>query len=200
MKSGAAALAMVFPLLVWGCSDADHHVMQPTPVPTFRSATALFAQLDGPRALPVGLAAQGTPSGTMSMMLNVGLDDSGSIVSATAEFQGTFSGFPEGSSLMSAHVNKGAAGTLGPPVIDLGLVKGQVTFVSGFGSLNVTVAVAPAIAAEILANPSGFYCQADTAFSTSGALRGQFVIVAVAPIAVPARANTSENEFSESRR
>src|SRR5262249_54052520 len=132
-------------------------------------------------AFPIGLAAQGTPAGTMLMTLNEGADASGHIVVANANFQGNFSGFPEGSSLTSVHVNKGVAGTIGPVVIEVNLGTG-VAFVDGFGSLNVTIAVTPEIAAEILANPSGFYCEADTAFSFSGALRGQFAIVAIAPI------------------
>ncbi len=60
-----------------------------------------------------------------------------------------------------AHIHRGAAGTNGPVVFDF-----SAQF-SGNGVLSLT------LAAEILANPSGFYFNIHTAAHPGGAVRGQ---------------------------
>jgi hypothetical protein len=170
-----AAFAILLPALVaWGCTEDESPVQ-----PTSTSSAAFFAPLNAPQVQPVGIAGPNTPAGSMSMTLQVTTDSVGNIQTAAGIFNGSFTGFPQGSSLTSAHVNSGAAGTIGPIVIDLGILPGQVLFPNGFGSFITTIAVAPAVAAQILANPSGFYFEADTAQAPAGAVRGQFVNVTV---------------------
>jgi hypothetical protein len=175
-----AVLAIVLPVFAWACSDSDH-VTQPTSS-TF---TSFFAQLAPSQVQVGGPVAPGTPSGAMTMTLNLSMNGSNDIQTATGNFSGSFDSF-QGLMVTSAHVNSGAAGTIGPIVIDLGITRpGFPTgpnpreFPTGFSPFNVTVPVSPAVAAHILANPSGFYFEADTALSPSGAVRGQFANVTV---------------------
>jgi hypothetical protein len=115
------------------------------------------------------------PGGNVTMMLTTTTDHESDITSGTATFSGNLSGFPAGSSITSAHVNNGAAGTTGPVVIDLQIQDGQVVFgLGGASSLSATVPVSATTASAILANPQNYYFEVDTAAFPTGLLRGQF--------------------------
>jgi hypothetical protein len=171
VKRAFAALAILLPVFAWACSDSDHVVTQPTT----STLTSFFAPLVAPQGQGVGLAAADTPSGNLTMTLNLSVDGSNNIVAALATFNGNFTGFDE-SGLTSAHVNSGVAGTIGPVVIDLGIGP-RHAFPTRSGPMNLVVAVSPSVAAQILANPAGFYFEAETAQSPLGAVRGQFARV-----------------------
>ena len=69
---------------------------------------------------------------------------------------------------------------IGPPIINLNLTPGQVTFgADGTGSLSTNVAVSTTAAAQIVANPAGYYFLATTAAFPQGVLRGQFSNIVV---------------------
>jgi hypothetical protein len=112
----------------------------------------------------------------MTLTLNVA-DTASTIQGATGIFSVSVTGFPNGLSVTGAHVNSGAAGVIGPDVIDFGLGPMAMGFPNGSGSLNRTLQVAPSVASQILANPSGFYFEVDTLDNPSGAVRGQLVNV-----------------------
>ena len=65
----------------------------------------------------------------------------------------------------AAHIHRGLLGSSGPIVVPF-----PAPFVNGVSS--GTTSVTPALAAEILANPSGFYVNAHTAEFPGGAVRG----------------------------
>ncbi len=65
-----------------------------------------------------------------------------------------------------AHIHRGAAGIVGPPVVDFNVN----TFVNGTVS-----GVSQTLINEILANPAGFYVNVHTAEFPNGAIRGQLV-------------------------
>ncbi len=65
----------------------------------------------------------------------------------------------------AAHIHRGLLGSSGPIVVPF-----PAPFVNGVSSGTTTVT--PALAAEILANPSGFYVNAHTAEFPGGAVRG----------------------------
>jgi hypothetical protein len=73
------------------------------------------------------------------------------------------------------HIHRGAAGTNGPVIIN-------------FNALYAgTVTVAPALAAEIVANPAGFYVNLHTAAFPGGEIRAQLAAIPT-PGSVPALA------------
>jgi hypothetical protein len=112
------------------------------------------------------------------VLLDVKVDTLNVIQSALGTFKATFTGFPHGSSLSSAHINAGAIGSKGPVVLDLGLEPGQVTFPDGTGSFVVTVPIPSPLANQFISDTSAFYFQADTAHMPA-ALQGQFENVIV---------------------
>jgi hypothetical protein len=73
-------------------------------------------------------------------------------------------------SIIAAHIHKGAAGVIGPHAIDLNT---PVDYGAGT-AYSVTCAVEPpALVADLLANPSGYYVNVHSAGRPLGALRGQ---------------------------
>lgn len=70
------------------------------------------------------------------------------------------------------HLHRGAAGVNGPVVVSFGVYSG-------------TAAVTPALAAEILGNPSGFYVNLHTATFPGGEIRAQLVPFSTANPTVP---------------
>ena len=165
------ALATLLPALALfaACESNDNS-------PSTTSTATLLASVSSQRVRPVLLV--GDPAaGTVTLALNVSINNHNVITAATGTFTGNFTGFPQVSSLTAAHVNQGADGTNGPVVINLNLQTGQVTFPDGTGSLSVTVPVDPSVATEMLANPGNYYFQGDTALFPNGAIRGQFATV-----------------------
>lgn len=66
---------------------------------------------------------------------------------------------------MAAHIHKGAAGTAGPPVAPL--------TAPSTGSSSGCVAVDPAVASDMIANPGGYYVNVHNSEFPGGAVRGQ---------------------------
>ena len=72
--------------------------------------------------------------------------------------------------VFAAHIHKGATGVIGPHAIDLNT---PVDYGTGTAS-SVTCAVeSPALIADLIANPSGYYVNVHSAARPLGALRGQ---------------------------
>ena len=64
---------------------------------------------------------------------------------------------------MAAHVHSGAAGTDGPPVVNLEMTSDEC------------IAVEPSVLKPIVENPAGYYVNVHTAAFPKGAVRGQLV-------------------------
>lgn len=64
---------------------------------------------------------------------------------------------------MAAHVHSGAAGTDGPPVVNLEMTTDEC------------IAVEPSVLKPIVENPAGYYVNVHTAAFPKGAVRGQLV-------------------------
>lgn len=95
----------------------------------------------------------------------------------TASFHIQLNGFPEGTTLVGAHIHPGAAGANGPVVVGTGisattpleLSEGITSFDTG--NINVSAATAQAI----INNPSGFYFNVHSRLNPGGVARGQLV-------------------------
>lgn len=126
-----------------------------TLVPLTASAQSFTAQLTGAAEVP---AADPDGSGFAVVTINnTAINDR--IVSYTIFHQGI--GTPT-----LAHIHRGAAGEVGPPVIDFNVN----TLVNG-----TVVGVSQTLLNEIVANPAGFYVNVHTAEFPTGAIRGQLV-------------------------
>jgi hypothetical protein len=121
--------------------------------------------------------AESSGSGNITITFNLTRDASGNVTAGTADFQGTFTGFPAGTILTAAHIHPGATGVNGSPLINVGLTSGEVTFPQGSGSLvktGVTISP-PENATAIINNPSGYYFNIHTGANPGGVARGQLV-------------------------
>jgi hypothetical protein len=72
--------------------------------------------------------------------------------------------------IIAAHIHKGAAGGIGPHAIDLNT---PIAY-GGGTAISVTCTLEPpAVAADLITNPSGYYVNVHSAGRPLGALRGQ---------------------------
>lgn len=77
--------------------------------------------------------------------------------------------------VIAAHIHKGATGVIGPHAIDLNT---PIDYGTGIAySLTCTVE-SPALIADLVANPSGYYVNVHSAGRPLGALRGQLTALA----------------------
>jgi len=172
MKRMLPVLAVAFAVGAAGCGSSNTSPSAPS-VPTF-TASLLPAN-----ETPPVTGAEATGSGTMTIKLNLTKDSAGNVTSATADFRGTFSGFPAGTTLTGAHIHQAAAGVSGSIVVPIPLASGEIVFTNGSGTLNKTgVAVSPAdLATQIMNNPAGFYFNIHSTLNPAGVIRGQLVRV-----------------------
>jgi hypothetical protein len=170
MKTFQIVAAVVLAAGAAACGSSDSSPSSPT-VPTF---TVTMLPSNETTAV-VGPEAQGT--GTMTIKFNLTKDAGGNVTAATADFSGTFSNFPAGTTLTAAHIHPGAAGVAGSPIINLTLSSGEVVFANGGGTLTKNgVTISPVdLATTIMNNPSGYYFNIHTATNPGGAARGQLV-------------------------
>lgn len=115
-------------------------------------------------------------SGTMTVTFHLTKDSGGTVTSATADFNGTFSGFPAGTALTGAHIHEGAVGVNGAIRVSTGIAAGDIVFTNGGGTLAKTgIAVTGDLATAIMNNPAGYYFNIHTAAHPGGVARGQLV-------------------------
>jgi hypothetical protein len=133
-----------------------------------RTTTTFTVPLSTANEVPAIANADAGASGTATIALNVTKDASGDITSATADFQITVTGFPDGTTVTDAHVHNGGV------VINTTLTSGDLVITNGGGSFTRNgINVSADRAAAILANPSAHYFNVHTALNPDGAVRGQ---------------------------
>ena len=122
---------------------------------------------------PIANADAGA-GGTAIITLTVTRDDSGTITSATANFQITVTGFPAGTRVTDSHIHSGPAGGNAGVAVNVGLTSGELAITNGSGSITKNGINVPSDrAAAILSNPAGHYFNVHTALNPDGAIRGQ---------------------------
>ena len=154
-----------------GCSDSS-----PAGPSQGTTTTSTFTvPLSPANEVPAITNADARGSGTATIALTVTKDDSGTITSATANFQITVTGFPAGTRVTDAHIHNGAAGSNASVYVNTALSSGELAITNGSGSITKNGINVPADkAAAILSNPAGHYFNVHTALNPDGTLRGQF--------------------------
>jgi hypothetical protein len=157
-------------VLAVGCGSSPTEPSQGT------TTTSTFTvPLSPANEVPAITNADASGSGTATIALTVTKDASGTITSATANFQITVTGFPAGTRVTDAHIHNGAAGSNAGVYVNTALASGELTITNGSGSITKNGINVPADrAAAILSNPAGHYFNVHTALNPDGAIRGQF--------------------------
>lgn len=162
-------------VLVGGCADSS-----PT-VPSQGTATTstFTVPLSSANEIPAITNADAGSTGTATITLTVASDDSGTITSATMNFQISATGLPAGTIVTKAHIHNGAAGVNAGIYVDTTLASGEMVITGGSGSITKNGINVPADrAAAILSNPAGHYFNVHTALNPDGAIRGQLALTA----------------------
>lgn len=134
----------------------------------------MTAQLMPSNEVPPVKNAEAGGTGSASVALKTVRDAQNAVSSVTADIVVNLSGFPAGTAVTMAHIHRGAAGKNGDVVVNTGLAAGEVVLTDGSGTFTKTgIAVTPAVAQEILADPAGFYVNVHTTLNPSGVARGQ---------------------------
>lgn len=167
-----AGILMVALALAAGCSDDDT-------TPTGPSATGpvvFSVQLSAANEVPPVTNAESGGRGTVAITFNVPRDSAGNPSgNGTVTFTMQLSGFPAGTPAVGAHIHPGAAGVNGGVIVSTGLSP-TAPVVLGDGTANLTIQNIPLsreLAAQIMANPAGFYFNVHTPTNPGGAIRGQ---------------------------
>jgi hypothetical protein len=166
-----SCFAIASALLAAGCGSST---TSPSNQNTVLFTTTVLPANENP---PIG-NAENTGSGTMTITFHLTRDGSGNITAGTADFAGSFSGFPAGTSLTAAHIHGPAdAKTNAPVLISTQLQSGDVTMPAGSGSLNKTnITITPVeLAGQIINNPGNYYFNIHTQQNPGGVARGQLV-------------------------
>ena len=136
------------------------------------SATALPAN-----EIPPVSNAENVGRAFANATLKVTRDGSGNITGGTLDYGVAVSGFPAGTNFTNMHIHRGDATVAsGAVVINSGLANGELALTNGAGSIQKTNnPVGASLAAEIIANPGGFYFNIHTTNNQGGVARGQLV-------------------------
>jgi hypothetical protein len=158
-------------VLAVACSDSP-----PSAPSQGTTTTSTFAvPLSSANEIPPITNADAGSSGTATIALIVTKNDSGTITSATMNFQITVTGLPAGTTVTKAHIHNGTAGVNAGVFIDTTLASGELVVTNGSGSITKNgINVPTDKAAAILSNPAAHYFNVHTALNPDGTIRGQF--------------------------
>lgn len=129
------------------------------PAQTTASTVTFAARLLPGNEVPPVTNADTSITGDAIVILTLNKDAGGTIQSASSEFDFSLQGVPATDQIILAHVHNGAAGTNGPVRVDSGITPGTaLTPTSGAVAFSKSgLATSPAVAADLVANPSNFY-------------------------------------------
>ena len=142
------------------------------------SETVVFtATLSAANEVPPVTGTEANATGTITITMEVMRDALDNITEAQADFPGSVANMPAGSTIIIAHIHRGAAGAEGDIEVDSGLAAGAAIPIAN-GSATLTFGdrtVEPEDAEDILDNHAGFYFNVHSALNTGGVVRGQLV-------------------------
>ena len=146
----------------------------PAPTPTPQLKYTFVADLKSSNEVPAIANAEASCAGKGTFTLNTTKDATGKITAATAAFETDVSGCPAGTAINIGHIHKAAAGVNGSVIVNSGLAAGELTLVNGAVKISKTQpTVDPVVAADIIANPAGFYMNWHSTLNPGGVIRGQ---------------------------
>jgi hypothetical protein len=156
-----------------GCDDTDSPT-SPSNQPLVFSALLQPAN----EVPPVGNAESGG-RGAVQVTFNTTRDANNNITAATATFYFQLTAFPNGTTLVGAHIHPGVAGMNGPVVISTGLTAtNTVSLPNGVNEFTFSnINVDPALVQAIANNPSAYYFNTHSPLNPGGFSRGQLTRV-----------------------
>ena len=158
-----------------GCGDDDASPTSPSNQPLVFSAILSPAN----EVPPVGNAESGG-RGAAQIVFNVDRNASGAITAATGTFYFQLTGFPEGTTVVGAHIHPAPAGVNGPVAISTGLTAANTVAIGQTGNAEFTfgnISADPALVQQIATNPAGFYFNVHSPLNPGGFARGQLTRV-----------------------
>ena len=165
-----SALMVCLSVLAAGCSDSTPDA----PAQGTTTTSTFTVPLSPSNEVPAITNADASARGTAIIALTVTKDNSGNITSASANFQISVTGFPDGTRVTDAHIHGAAAGSNGGVIVNVGLTSGELAITNGSGSITKNGINVPADrAAAILGNRASHYFNVHTAINPDGAIRGQ---------------------------
>ena len=136
--------------------------------------TVFNVALKASNEVPAVSGAEANAAGTAVITLNTTKDSSGTITSASVDFNISMNGFPNGATAILSHIHSAPAGVNGGIVVNTDLSPGTaIQMPGGTGSFSVTKDISVDLANQILAAPQNFYFNVHTTANPSGAIRGQ---------------------------
>jgi hypothetical protein len=167
-------------MLVLACAGCDNDTDLPTG-PSVAGPIVFNAPLLASNEVPAVSNAESGGRGSATITFNVPRDAAGNVIGAgTVDFAVQLAGFPVGSAGVAAHIHPGAAGVNGPVFVGVFGLAATAPIVMGDGTVSIIFTGSPitqAQAAQIVANPAGYYFNVHTPLNPGGAARGQLVRV-----------------------
>ena len=149
----------------------------PTPSPTPQTKFVFNADLKSSNEVPAIADAEASCSGKGVFSLNTTKDAGGKITAATAQFDLTITGCPANTEIILFHIHKQVAGQNGSVVVDSGQkATSPIALTTGGTTAPITMTnptVDPALATDIIANPSGYYFNVHSQLHSGGFIRDQ---------------------------
>ena len=149
-----------------GCGDDN------PAAPSATTPIVFTAQLRPANEVPPVTNAES--GGTAAVQITFESADAGA---QTAHFHIQLSGFPEGTTLVGAHIHPGGPGVNGPVVVGTGIsATTPLRLTEGITSFDApNINVSPATAQAIISNPGGYYFNVHSTLNPGGVARGQLV-------------------------
>ncbi len=167
----SAVMVASLGLLVGAVACGSSSTTTPSPAPVVFTAAILPAN-------ELGTIQGGETSGSGAATINFNLtkDAGGNITAANASFTVTLSNFPSTTTITLAHIHVGASTVNGGIVVSTGVASGDVPLTGGAGGFQkLNISVDPALAQQIINNPSGYYFNVHTSANPVGVARAQLV-------------------------
>jgi len=169
-----AFVVIALSLVAAGC-DEKLNPVAPTP-----GTVTLVAPLSGASNVPPAGSLEAGSTGGLSVTM-VPSTGGAYVASFTFQIAGLVKAgllpapLDSGSVIVAGYVHQGAAGAVGPAVVQLPIsLAAPIVTPTGSTTLTINnVAVSAAAAAGILANPAGFYFNLYSALNQNGVARGQ---------------------------
>ena len=159
-------------LVAAGCDD--NGATSPSSLPLI-----FTAMLSPANEVPPVANEEAPGAGAAQFTLHVTRDSAGAITGGTIDMYFQASGFPDGTTVVGAHIHPGVAGLNGPVLIGTRLTAAAPLVLRGGRGefIETGIAVSAANASALVNNPVGFYFNIHSPRNTGGFARGQLTLI-----------------------